>query len=75
MILLQDQFDDIIGKSDLDNLNQISIYHNSNSCNSNKYYDDSNKCYDITVVKDYIAKDYKRYISSQKTHFFTMEPT
>ena len=54
MILLQDQFDDIIGKSDLDNLNQISIYHNSNSRNSNKYYDDSNKCYDI----------------SQKTHFF-----
>ena len=48
MILLQDQFDDIIGKSDLDNLNQISIYHNSKSRNSNKYYDDSNKCYDIT---------------------------
>ena len=50
MILLQDQFDDIIGKSDLDNLNQISIYHNSKSRNSNKYYDDSNKCYDITNI-------------------------
>ena len=50
MILLQDQFDDIIGKSDLDNLNQISIYHNSNSRNSNKYYDNSNKCYDITNI-------------------------
>ena len=65
MILLQDQFDDIIGKSDLDNLNQISIYHNSKSRNSNKYYDDSNKCYDITkkgyiikpIVADCIIKD------------------
>ena len=29
MILLQDQFYDIIGKLDPDNLNQILIYHNS----------------------------------------------
>lgn len=83
MILLQDQFDDIIGKSDLDNLNQISIYHNSNSRNSNKYYENSNKCYDFTNIgyshricdTDYIAKDYRGYIFSQKTHFFTMKPT